>query len=171
MISSFIDRIPSENLDSWYWWLSFLALTIPIVFTVIGGALGFTAMKVNDRIASIKAASEIQFAKDRELERQDFKIKLDAAQLLAEKALKPRPFTERLDAVLKSVNPAILEAIYGGNTANFEGELNPWQMAEIQKLWTEEESKKYMTFRTGPNGLRASTDGMMTDVIMVIFRR
>jgi hypothetical protein len=54
---NFIDNLPQDSLDSWYRWLTFFAIGLPIVGAIMGGICGWGAFTVSNRIGDLQAAA------------------------------------------------------------------------------------------------------------------
>ena len=98
-----------------------------------------------------------------------FSKERDAASkiLELEAMARPKPFKERLVTLLEAIDQAIIPALRAGTT-KFEGELTPWQFAEMQKLCVEPSAAQYISMKVGAKGVRASTEGMMTNVEFIL---
>jgi hypothetical protein len=53
----FIDNIPEQSLDSWYRWLTYFSIGIPIVGAILGGFCGIAAIRVSGRINDLQAVA------------------------------------------------------------------------------------------------------------------
>ena len=86
----------------------------------------------------------------------------------AEVASRPKSFKERLESLLTSIDPALVPHLNSVGDVHVTGYMKPWQFAELQKLAAEPEGQKYISFKVGPKGLKASTEGMLTDVDITV---
>lgn len=53
---NFINSIPQTSLDSWYRWLTFLAIGLPVLGAILGAVCGWGAFRASNRIAYLQAA-------------------------------------------------------------------------------------------------------------------
>ena len=51
---SFADSIPEASLDTWYRWLTILAIGLPILGAIMGGVFGWGAFIVSARIGDLQ---------------------------------------------------------------------------------------------------------------------
>ena len=56
-MSYLINCIPEAHLGSWYKWLTILAIALPIFGAVVGGAFGYGAFLVGDRVSGLQAVA------------------------------------------------------------------------------------------------------------------
>lgn len=49
-------NVPQANLDSWFRWLTFFAIGLPILGAVMGGVCGWSAFLVSNRIGDLQTA-------------------------------------------------------------------------------------------------------------------
>ena len=184
MLDSFVNRIPENALTHWFWWLSVAAVIVPVVLSGIVALLTVAAIRVNDRLADIKTAAEAENAhqarKREELTKKDLEsakeklaaalLQVDEAKALALKAeiaSRPKPFKDRLYGLLDGIDARFKPALLSGRDVELTGYLKPWQYAELQKLSAESEGKKFISMRVG-EGMKATTEGMLTDVRVTI---
>lgn len=70
----FVDNIAEPSLDSWYRWLTYFAIGLPILGAALGGLCGFAALMVSGRISDLQAVAlrhaENEATEARELVRQ-----------------------------------------------------------------------------------------------------
>ncbi len=52
-----IDNIPEQSLDSWYRWLTFLAIGLPILGAILGGFCGIAAFMVSNRVSGLQTVA------------------------------------------------------------------------------------------------------------------
>lgn len=56
-MGDFIDNIPEQSLDSWYRWLTYFSIGIPILGAILGGLCGFATIRVSGRINELQAVA------------------------------------------------------------------------------------------------------------------
>jgi hypothetical protein len=66
-----VENIPQANLDSWYRWLTILAIGLPIVGAFLGGIAGVAAFMVSNRIGDLQAVA-LTHAEDTAREAKEF---------------------------------------------------------------------------------------------------
>ncbi len=52
-----IENMPQASLDSWYRWLTYFAIGLPILGAAMGGVSGWAAFIVNSRISDLQAVA------------------------------------------------------------------------------------------------------------------
>jgi hypothetical protein len=87
MMAYFIDNIPEPSLDSWYRWLTYFSIGLPILGAILGGLCGFAAFRVSGRINDLQAVAlsnaESAATEARELTRQRRLSSEETAKMLA----------------------------------------------------------------------------------------
>ena len=78
-----------------------------------------------------------------------WKAEIQSQVAAALKASQPLPLKERLKACINSIDPHILSQLAMGET-RFQGNLKPYQFAELQKLSAEPGAGAYITFHAEP---------------------
>jgi hypothetical protein len=61
---NFIASIPEGSLESWYRWLTFSAIGLPILGAIAGGVCGWGAFVVSDRIGNLQTLTAKQAKED-----------------------------------------------------------------------------------------------------------
>lgn len=164
-------------LSSFQFWIGWLA----ICGTALGLLAAIATLLARQESNTRSSVSELQ--RTTRLENAEKALEATRTQLIiaqsetkaahalatkAEIAAKPKPFKERLETLLASIDSRIVPELRTGRPVTFTGYLKPWLYAEMQKISTEPEGRKWISMKPGPKGFAATTDGMLTDVVINI---
>lgn len=118
----FIARIPEQSLDSWYRWLTILAIGLPILGAILGGLCGFAAFTVSNRTSDLQAVA-LKHAEDTAAE---------ARELAKSRRLSPEEAAKML-AVARQLCPKLKRVLVTAANGNQEAQAYAYDFVVVFK--------------------------------------